>query len=206
MTSLDADPAPHRGILEMMKLVAAMFGVLLAVDAGAADGTMCLSDGQVIGGQLELHPRHLAIGIDGLELRVPLATVPEDCPEFVFRGPYSHPLTLRTLTLSDGQRLHGSPLYVGLDVQLRLLDGSMVYLPQPMVEDVDRLSAGRLEAQDAWRDALRADRKGKRARAAVGLVSVATLVAVPVALYGSETLFGLRYGRHPYDVHGATVR
>lgn len=149
--------------------------VALAHSPGSEEAPLlCLSDGQVIRGEVRLSDRAAHVDLRGLELRVPWQALGEGCPR---RWPFGQrdPRALREVHLLDGQRLLGRPSPAGRDLQLYLLDGQRVILPRPLVVRIDRVQPEQLAPLPA--DQLRS----ARARARSGTMTHVLGAVVAVA-------------------------
>lgn len=128
----------------------------------AAAGGLCLSDGQTLNGvQMGERDAHHTVRIGDANVRVPDVSVAKDCSQLHFARQLQ-PEKLRTITLSDGQKLFGTPMPSAGDFTLSLLDAHKIFLPQDAVTSVgplDRDAPGlqairKQENQGRWRKRL----------------------------------------------------
>lgn len=135
-----------------MTRIALSLALVLPLAAGAqeappeapadASGGLCLSDGQVLSGvRIAQDGAHRTVRVGDVDVRVPQDSVATDCSELRV-APTSDPFALRTVTLVDGQRLYGTPLYTPGQMTLALLDEQRIHLPESAVSQVERLDRG----------------------------------------------------------------
>ncbi len=176
-----------------MSLIFVLFSFLLSPPAHAETGALCLSDGQVVRGVPgEERARHRTVRIDAEVVRVPTRALGNGVCESLTIAPLLDPLEVRSVVLADGQVLYGRPVPAGTTLNLGLLDGRQIHLPEDLVSRVDRLD----RHDESIEILVRAQRRARWSRVLrvagdVGLGVVAA-AALGGGVYGVSQLPGPR--------------
>lgn len=157
--------------------------LLLAPLAHAQDSVsnaVCLSDGQTLSGErVDVHDAHRTVRIGADEIRVPTASLGTNCSELRISERIV-PSDLRTVTLTDGQTLHGVVLETPGTLTLELLDEQRIHLPMTAVS-----KQGSLVVDDPALEALKRERNQGRTRKTLGIVGAVALGVVGAAATGA---------------------
>jgi hypothetical protein len=168
--------------------VALALAVPLTAAAEAPDGSsasaLCLSDGQTLSGvQIAQDDAHRTVRIGDNDVQIPNEALSTDCSALRV-SETSDPFKLKTITLVDGQRLYGTPIYRPGMMTLALLDEQRIHVPEAAVSHVDRLDRGP-EALDP----VHQQRTRTKAKKALGIAA-----DVGLGLLGAAVVGGTTYG------------
>lgn len=169
----------------LLVLPAAALGTEPEAAPARVDGALCLSDGQSLEGeQVDTKDGFRTVRIDEAHVRVPQDSLGESCTEL---RPASdrEAASVKTVILSDGQRLYGTPRPAAAATQIELLDYQRVYVPEHLVVDVKRL-----QSDDPQMDPLRRARNSHTRRQVLGVAANIGLGLVGAALVGGAVYVG----------------